>query len=305
MPANFPEIWLGRVIQNLNTADVATFLEGIPELDVDVTQINGGTPTEMNKIYVPTTEFEADILINNTTYPIPFQEYEDGTIEITLDKYQTKVITLPDDKTLGSSYDIIDTATKGTTRPILTTKNKKAIHAIAPQTNTVKTPVLAATGGAEALADASGRLRLTYEDLVIFKGKCDDGEWPAEDRRLVLCTNHWNDLLLDRKNFGNQLVDYAKGKPSPVIAGFELHTYIAMPLFTAAGAKRPYGVVADPTDKTASVAFVKEAIAKKTGITTQYFTPAAINPTRQSNDLSYRHYFIVTPYKTERIGAII
>lgn len=305
MPANFPEIWIGRVIQNLNSEDQATFLEGIAELDVDVNQINAGTPTEQNKIYVPTTEFEADILINNNTYPIPFQEYGDDTIEITLDKYQTKVITLPDDKTLGASYDIIDTATKGTVRPIKTTKNKKAIHAIAPQADTDKTPVMVVTGGTEGLEDANGRKLLTYEDLVAFKRACDDAEWPEENRRLTLCTNHWNDLLLDRKNFGNQLVDYAKGKPSPVIAGFELHQYIKMPLYTAAGAKRPYGVVADPTDKTASVAFYKEGIAKKTGITTQYFTPAAINPTRQSNDLSYRHYFVVTPYKNERIGALI
>ncbi|HUH25332.1 MAG TPA: hypothetical protein VLY87_01780, partial [Flavobacterium sp.] len=94
MPQNFPEIWLDRVIHNLTNADEATFLEGIPEIDADVTQINEGTATEQNKIYVPTTEFEVEVLVNNNSYPIPFQEYEDGTVEITLDKYQTKVVTL-------------------------------------------------------------------------------------------------------------------------------------------------------------------------------------------------------------------
>lgn len=72
MPKNFPEAWLNRVIQNLNNADQATFLEGIPEINAEINVINPGTATEKNKIYVPTTEFAVDILINNNSYPISF-----------------------------------------------------------------------------------------------------------------------------------------------------------------------------------------------------------------------------------------
>ena len=96
MPANFPEIWLKRVIRNIDKNTAATFLDGIPELDADVTVINEGDVTEKNKIYVATTDFDVDVLINNTTYPIAAQVYEDGTVEITLDKYQTKVVTVGD-----------------------------------------------------------------------------------------------------------------------------------------------------------------------------------------------------------------
>jgi hypothetical protein len=38
MPLNFPEIWLNRVIHNLDNTDKASFLEGISELDMNVTQ---------------------------------------------------------------------------------------------------------------------------------------------------------------------------------------------------------------------------------------------------------------------------
>lgn len=302
MPANFPEAWLNRVIQTLNNADQATFLEGISELNAQIHTINEGAATEMNKIYVPTTEFEVDILINNNSYPIPFQEYSDDTVEITLDKYQTKVVTLPDDQTMGASYDIIDTATKSMTRGITVDKYQRAIHSIAPLTNTSNTPVIVATGGPDTLTDASGRPRLTYEDLVAAKeatkgfGQC----------RLVLNETHWNDLLLDRKNFGNQLVDYNQGKPAPFIAGFELHKYDGeMPIFDNTLAKKAYGSIKEATDKVASVIFVKEAIAKKTGITKQYFVKAENNPTRQSNDLAYRHYYVVVPFRAEKIAAII
>lgn len=299
MPANFPEIWLGRIRQNLDKSDEATFLEGIPEIAADVHQINEGTATEKNIIYVPTTDFETDVLINNNTYPIPFQEYEDDTIQITLDKYQTKVVTLKDDDTLGASYDKIDVVTRSGSRAIMTSKYKKAIHSIAPLANTAKTPIISATGGVDALADPDGRLRLTYDDLVVAAKEFGVG-------RLVLNKLHWNDLLLDRKNFGDKLVNYVEGTPAPKILGFEIHKYDGeMPIFTALKAKKPFGAIQEAGDLVASVFFDKEAIGKKTGLTKQYFVKAADNPTRQSNDLSYRHYYVAVPYKAEKIGAII
>lgn len=299
MPANFPEVWLGRIIQNLTKADLATFLDGIPEIAADVTQINKGEMSEMNKIYVPSSEFSVDVLINNTAYPLDVQVYADGTIEITLDKFQTKVTTLSDDAVIGASYDKIDQVTKSHIRAILVAKFQKALHSIAPAGNTANTPVLKATGGAEALTDDTGRLILTYEDLVAAKRRCKG----FGQCRLVLTNNHWNDLLLDRKNFGNQLVDYAKGKPNPVVAGFQLHEYEgAFPLYTAAGAKKAYGAIPEVGDTEASVIFVAEAIGKKTGITTQYFDKPTAR--MQANELAYRHYYIAVPFQAAKIGAI-
>lgn len=299
MPANFPEIWLGRIIENLNQANMATFLEGIPEIAANVVQINAGELSEKNKIYVPTTEFEVDVLINNNTYPIAIQVYEDGTIEITLDKYQTKVVSLLDDVVIGASYDKIDQATKSLIRSILVSKFQKALHSIAPASNSVNTPVLVVTGGPNVLTDGNGRKLLTYEDLIAAKRRCKG----FGQCRLVLTNDHWNDLALDRNRFGDQLVNYKTGEPNPVFAGFELHKYEGeFPYYTAAGAKKPYGSVPDPTDTEASVIFVKEAIGKKTGITRQYYDkPTA---TGQANQYALRHYFIAVPYQARKIGAI-
>lgn len=305
MPANFPEVWLDRVIENLDISDVAPFFADIPELDADVTEMGEGTATETNIIHCATTDFDVDILINNNTYPIPVQVYDDGTLEFKLDKYQTKVMTVSDDQIMGASYDKIDVVTRKGTKKITSTKYSKGIHSVAPQSNTVNTPVMLATGGPDNLTDATGRKRLTYEDLVAFKQKCADGGFPVDDLRLVLCNNHWNDLLLDRKNFGNQLVDYVKGKPAPVICGFEIFQYSNMPRYSAANAKKPYNAIPAVDDKIASVAFWKEGIAKKTGLTKQYFVKAENNPSGQTNDLAYRHYFLVTPFRAKYIGAIL
>lgn len=307
MPLNFPEIWLDRVITNLDEADQAPWLDGVAELDADVSQLGENTATEQNIIHIAATDFEVDVLVNNNTYPIPVQEYADGHLQFTLDKYQTKVVTVSDDQIMGASYDKIDTVTKSAVRAILVEKYSKAIHSLAPQSNATKTPVIFATGvnGTDAPLKDGTRLRLTYDDLVRFKAACKAGKFPLKDRRLVLCEDHWNDLLLDRKNFGDKLINYSEGMPAPKIAGFHLYTYENMPYYTEAGVKKAYGSVPAGTDKVASIVFGLTGVAKKTGNTKQYFTPAATNPSGQTNDLAYRHYFLATPFRAEKIGAIL
>ena len=299
---NFAAIWLLRVIFNIGNLFTAPWLDGIPEMDTSVAEMGSGDASESNIIHVPRTNFKPEVLINNSTYPIALQAYTDDEVIIALDKYQTLVTTLSDDKIIGASYNVIDPATNGHVRSINEKKYKKAIHAFAPDSDTADTPVIAATGPV-----INGFPTLTYEDLVTLKDRLDQAPsyCPANDRRLVLCARHWNDLLRDRKNFGDKLVNYNTGQPAPQIAGFELYQYNAMPIFTSAGVKKPFGAVKVAGDREASVVFWKDGIAKKTGMTKQYFIDAKLNPRTQANELNYRHYFIALPFEQKYIGAII
>ena len=299
MPANFPEVWLNRVIQNLTNQNVAPWLDGIAELDVSVIEVGSGDASESNIIYIPRTSFNPDVLINNTTYPIALQAYSDDNVTVQLDKYQTKVTTLSDDQVIGAAYARIDAATGGHVRSINTKKFQKAIHAIAPSSDSANTPVVAATGTA-----VGGVNQLTYDDLITLKDKLDAAEVAPEGRRLVLSTRHYNDLLLDRKNFADKLITYTTGSTAPVIAGFEIYQYNGNPLFTSAGAKKAFGAVKAAGDRQASVVFWKDGIAKKTGMTKQYFVESKMDPETQTNKVNYRHYFIAVPFEQRGIGAI-
>lgn len=300
MAGNFPEIWLKRVIRQMEQADKAPFLEGIPEVAGDVIELGAGTETEQNIIHVPISTFEPAVLVNNSTYPIAAVEYSDATAILTLNKFQTEVTTLSDDQVMGASYNKIDEATGSHTRSITKKKIAMAVHAMAPASHSAATPLIATTGAA-----AGGvRKPLVYADLVALKDALDKAGVDAEGRRLVLSTDHWNDLLLDRNNFGNQLVDYNEGKPSPMIAGFKLYSYINNPLYTVAGAKKAFGAAAAAGEYQASVCFHETNVGKKTGKTKQYFLPSAQNPRNQSNELNYRHYYIVMPFQNKMIGAI-
>ena len=297
MPLNFPEIWAKRVRLNLNKNAAATFLDGIPELDVDVTELGAGSASESNIIHIPISNFKPEVLINNTTYPIALQAYNDTESIVQLDKYQTKVTTLTDDQVIGAAYDRIDAATKPHTVEINAKKYKKALHAIAPATNTADTRVLA-TSGAD---DGTGRKRMCYADLVAVKAALKG----ATDPRIVLSSTHYNDLLLDRANFGDKLVNYNTGDVALQIAGLKIYAYGDNPLYDNTGAKKPFDSVRVTGDKEASVFFDGDNIAKKTGLTKQYFAKAENDPENQMNKINYRHYFIAVPVEKRLVGAII
>jgi hypothetical protein len=313
MPTNYPEMWSNRVETNLTTATQAPWLDGVAELDTSIIEVGSGSASEQNLIHIPTTDFEVDVLINNSAYPLAVQAYSDSEVTLQLDKLQTKVVTLTDDQAMGASYARIDAATNGMTTGLLKTKYKKAIFTIAPAANTVNTPIIQASGrtgkfkadGTAIILKAGTRLCLTYLDLVDYKNLCDALEIPEEGRRLVLCTGHWNDLLKDRENFGDQLVNYKAGSVAPIIAGFQIYQYVANPSYNAAGTtKLAYGTVPTAGQYKASVFFYVPNIAKKTGLTKQYYRPSAQDPDTQTNRLAYRHYFLCAPKRAKNLGAI-
>jgi hypothetical protein len=301
MPANFAEVWLDRVRQNLTTQSVAPWLDGIPELDTNVLEMGSGEASELNVIHIPRTSFNPDVLVNNTAYPLAIQAYTDDETVVSLEKFQTRPVSISDDKVIGSSYDVIDAATRPHLNSINAKKFKKAAHAIAPASNTAATPVIAATGAPRV---AGGPASLTYDDIVNLKDALDKAEVSTEGRRLVLSTAHWNDLLIDRKNFGDKLVNYNTGMPAPTIAGFALYQYNGNPLYTSAGVKKAFEAVKAATDREGSFAFWTGQIAKKTGMTKQYFKDAKSDPEVQANLLNYRHYFIAMPFDAKAVGAI-
>ena len=302
MPANFPEVWRARVETNLRQTDSAPWLDGVEELDTSVLEVGSGAASEQNVIHIPTTDFEVDVLVNNSAYPLALQAYTDDTVTIQLDKYQTKVITLSDDQVIGASYNRIDAATRTLTQGVLKKKYGRAAHAIAPAANTAATPVIL-TSGPVAGGAAFGRRVLVYADLVRLKGLWDDLEIDEQNRRLVLCTDHWNDLLLDRERFGDNFSNYRTGNVSPMVAGFEIKQYVANPYYTGT-TKKAYGAAPVAGDYKASFAFYTPNIAKKTGLTKQYFEPSVNDTQNQTNKYAVRHYFIAVPKRAKYIGAI-
>ncbi|MDK7376151.1 hypothetical protein QP519_11495, partial [Weeksella virosa] len=142
MALNFPEIWSKRVRERLSSLTNAPWLQGVEELDLDVTVMGEGSASEQNLVHIPIALVDPKVLINNTTYPLTVVSYDDTGVTIKLDKYQTEPTSVSDDAIIGASYSKIDATTRGHVRNIIEKKYQKAIHALAPDKDDALTPIV-------------------------------------------------------------------------------------------------------------------------------------------------------------------
>jgi hypothetical protein len=304
MPQNFPEVWENRVRTLLRDENNAPWLEGIDEIDTQVLEVGSGSASEQNIIHIPISTFRPEVLINNTAYPIAMVAYDDDSMTVKLDKYQTTVTTLSDDQIMGASYGQIDVVTKSHRDSITDSKYAKAIHSLAPQAdNANETFVIRCTGDE---VEPGGRRKMIWKDLVTARRRMDKQKCKKKGRRLVLCSDHVNDLLEDNSNkYADKLADYLSGELKGMLAGFNIYENIDNPKYTAAGVKKAWGAVADPTDLEGSIIFHPENVVKKTGLTKQYFASAATSPEHQTNKYNLRHYYIAVKVMEKYAGSII
>ncbi len=288
------EVWTGELVKKLRAGEAATFLDGLP----DYSQY-----AENDVIHLVDVGADPEVLVNNTTYPIPVQELKDGDIPIGLDKFQTKATPITDDELYALSYDKMASVKERHALAILENKYAKAIHALAPAKNTDKTPVLV-TSGDVADGAASGRLMMRREDIIKLKEKFDKMNVPTQGRRLVLCSDHVNDLLMKDQKFADQYYNYTTGKISNLY-GFQVYEYVANPYFKTTLVKVGFGTAPGATDYQASIAFYEKMTFKASGSTKMYYREAATDPEYQRNLINFRHYFIVLPKKQEAIAAIV
>lgn len=283
----FTEVWTGELVKSLRGGLEGSWLDGVPDQSTIVNN---------DVIHLVEVGVDPDVLINNTTYPIPSQALDDKDIAVKLDKFQTKVTPITDDELYAASYDKMARVKESHSNAINDSKFTKAAHALCAQENTAKTPVLKTTGERDA---ETGRLRLTMADLVALKAAMDKLHVPAENRRLVLCSDHVNDLLLVSQTFREQYnIDRATGKVGKLY-GFDVYEYANTPLYTQAGKKKGLGVAAGAGEFNCSFAFYTPRVFKATGSTKMYYSEAATDPEYQRNKINFRHYFLCMPKKAD------
>ncbi len=293
----YREVWTKEVIKGFNSAVKDTFLDGIPDKSQYVTGDD-----EAQVIHSVYFGVAPDVLINNTTYPIPVQALDGSDVAISLDKYQTKATPVTEDELYALGYDKMASVKDAHVDAIVANRLKKAIHALAPASNAAKTPVLLTTG---AFTTDLSRRRLTWENVISMREAFTAAGMPLDDLRLVLCADHVNDLLLADQAFQKLYVNREAGIITSQL-GFEIREYSSNPYYTTTSkAKLSFGAVPGVDDRQASVVFNVKRARKATGKTQMYFSDAKTDPLNQRNLINFRNYFICLPSVNEAIGAIV
>ena len=285
----YTEVWTGELVKQLRGGMTASWLDGVSDYSDAVNN---------EVVHLVDVGGDPDVLINNTTYPIAAQELEDGDIALGLDKFQTKKTAVSDDQLFAISYDKMGSVIERHGDAITIAKFKKAAHALAPNSNTAKTPVVPTSG-----EDDNGRKKCTRKDIIALKRKLDALQVPTAGRRLVLCSDHVNDLLEDDQKFRDQYYNYTTGKIANMY-GFEVYEFENCPYFTKEGTKVPFKNSPSGTDHQASFCFYTKRVFRAQGSTKMYYRDAQTNPEYQQNEVNFRHYYIVLPKKMEALGAI-
>ena len=288
----FQEIWTGELVKQLRRGLDGTWLDGVPD---------NSSIVENDVIHLVDVGVDPEVLVNNTTYPIPLQVLDDKDIAIKLDKFQTKVTPITDDELYACSYDKMARVKEAHGNAINEAKLAKAAHALCALENTDKTPVLKTTGEKDP---DSGRLKMTKEDLLNMKRKMDALGVPSMDRRLVLCSDHVNDLLEMEQTFREQYNINRNDGTVGRLYGFDIYEFANNPIYSSAGEKQDVGAPAGTGEFQCSFAFYVPRVFKATGSTKMYWSAAENDPEYQRNKINFRHRFICMP-KKEDAGVVM
>lgn len=288
----YKEIWTGELVKYLRRGLDATWLDGIPDASSIV---------DNDVIHLVEVGVDPEVLVNNTTYPIPLQALDDKDITIQLDKFQTKVTPITDDELYAISYDKMSRVKESHGNAINDAKFAKAAHALCAKQNTEKTPVLKTTGEKDPV---TGRLKMTKTDLLSAKRQMDALKVPSQGRRLVLCSDHINDLLEIEQTFREQYNINRNDGTVGRLYGFDIYEFANNPIYTQTGTKKDLGAAAVAGEFQASFAFYTARVFKATGSTKMYWAPAENDPEYQRNKINFRHRFICMP-KKEDAGVVV
>ncbi|WP_165020130.1 hypothetical protein [Dysgonomonas sp. ZJ279] len=297
MPTVYREVWTGEVVKGFQAGLKDTFLDGVRDYSQYVTGDD-----EAQVIHASYFGVEPDVLINNTTYPIDVQELHGKDIPISLDKYQTKATPVTDDELYALAFKKMEAVKQAHSDVLVKSRLKMAIHAFAPNTNTVEHPVLKTTG-----ETVGNRKRMRWADIIALRSAYAKAGIEIEGIRLVLCPDHVNDLLIEETSMLAKSYANFQGGVITNQLGLEFREYFANPYFNVAtGAKVSFGaIVNDATDMQASVAFPLAKVGKATGKTKMYFSESKTDPLTQRNLINFRNYFIALPLIEKGFAAIV
>lgn len=286
------EIWTGELVKQLREFMAGTWLDGIPD---------NSSIVDNDVIHLVDVGVDPDVLVNNTTYPIPLQALEDKDIPVALDKFQTKVTPITDDELYALSYDKIARVKESHSNAINDAKFAKAAHALCAQKDTKTTPVLKTSGAKD---EVTGRVKMCAKDVLEMKRALDKLNVPAGGRRLVLCMDHVNDLLESEQRFKEQYnIDRNTGKVG-MLYGFDIYEYGSTPFYTVAGEKKAVMANGEAGEFRCSFAFYTPRVFKATGSTKMYWSAAENDPEYQRNKVNFRHMFICM-FKKADAGVVM
>ncbi len=290
------EIWTGELLKRFRFD--GTWLGRIS---------SRGDLVKNNTVHIVDIGADPDVLINNTTYPIPSTFRDDTDVPIGLDKFDSSNTNISDDELYALPYDkkgsVIDQHNETLAEKVLI----KSAHSIAPQANTAGTPIIETSGASNA--ETVARKRLLPADIIRMQKLFTKMKIPLADRIVVLCPEHVEDLLLVDEKFANQYKNIKTGEILPMF-GFDIYTFGGNPKYSVVNAayqKKAFAAADDDVnDHVASFFFYAGRARQFPGPAAKMFSrKAEDDPENRMSTIGFRLWHICIGLKLEGFGAIV
>lgn len=285
------ELWTGVVAENY-IADPG-FLSTIADESAMV---------QNRVIHLAELGVTPQVLLNNNVYPIPTNVGNLNDLPITLESLSTTNTAIREDYLFTVEPDVIAAYTKTHVRQLREFSGIRASYNIAPSADATNTPVILTTGDSDG--NASSRKRITKNDILNLRKRFDLASVPEEDRILVLCPEHLNQILGFDENFADQYSNRRTGQVFN-LWGFQTYMFAKTPLYTG-GNKKAFGTAPAPaTECYSSVAYSAAEVFKAMSDLKMHYRLAENDPENRANIIGFGMYFITAPRRPQGLGAIV
>jgi hypothetical protein len=246
---------------------------------------------ENDAINLAEAGIEPNVLINNSTFPVPFAEREDTPLRLVLNTYDTEGTVLRNAEEAELAYNKRQSIVNQHKNALSNMIGLHAANQYAPAAHTAKTPVLDKTG------DDSFALEYFIEMEKLF----NDMNVPLGRRVAVLTSKHLADIRTQNINLFNQI----QSKPGSEIFSFKLYNFSQTPYYTVATkTKKAFGAALDPDDdKQASIFFYGGSVMKALGTTDMF--ERLKDPEQKGDIINFQQRALVLPKVAKYLGAII
>jgi hypothetical protein len=200
---------------------------------------------EYNKLNLAEIGVDPNVLIDNTSYPVPVSQRIDAAKELALSTLDTENTLVRNVEQMEVAYDKMSSVTRQHQNSLRLKAAQLAAYNWAPAKQDEFNAVLAATGAGGAL---------TFEDVIRLAGAYDDMDVPAEGRILALCPRHRRDLMAQDMKLYKQI--FTDG----TLYNFQLFSFSKNPTYTA-GVRNAFGAAGSM----ASIAWHQDEVMRASG----------------------------------------
>lgn len=274
----FKEIWIGKLMENFYP-DSSWLLRS-----VDMTEF-----VENNTINLADCGVDPDVLVNNTTYPVPISERTDNPLELPLEYFDTKNTVVRKATAIQLAYNKLESVIRQHRQALMKKNLEKAAHAWGPASNSALTPVLQVGSG--SIIDAFIDAEAAFDTNLV----------PAEGRICLLHPSHKAKLKKENKELYNEVFG---SKGSKELYGFEIYPCPLTPVYDGTTkAKKAFGAAPVAGDLKSSLFYLETEVMRADG---EYDMFSRLkDPEARGDIIGFQKRFIGLPIRNKHIGAVI